>query len=75
MQNLNNILLFSLIGIDVLLIISILMQQKEGGLSTVFGGEGNVYRSRRGLAKGIHYLTVVLGVIFAILSVVILFLA
>ncbi len=75
MQNISNILLFTLIGIDVLIIISILMQQKEGGLSTVFGGEGNVYRSRRGLAKGMHYLTIILVVVFTVLSVAILFLA
>lgn len=75
MQNLNNILLFVLIGIDVLIIISILVQQKEGGLSTVFGGDGNVYRSRRGLAKGLHYLTIVLIVLFTGISVAILFLA
>ncbi|HYC79481.1 MAG TPA: preprotein translocase subunit SecG [Candidatus Binatia bacterium] len=75
MENLRDILTFILIAVDVLLIITILMQQKEGGLSTVFGGEGNVYRSRRGLAKGVHYTTVILAVIFAGLSVVVLFLA
>jgi len=72
-MNIKNILLFSLVGINVLLIISILLQQREGGLSTVFGGEGNVYRSKRGLAKGLHYFTVVLSVLFVGLSVAILF--
>ncbi|HEV8601676.1 MAG TPA: preprotein translocase subunit SecG [Patescibacteria group bacterium] len=72
-MNIKNILLFSLIGINVLLIISILLQQREGGLSTVFGGEGNVYRSKRGLAKGLHYFTIVLSVLFVGLSVAILF--
>ena len=75
MDNLSNILTFVLIAIDVLLVILILMQQREGGLSTVFGGEGNVYRSRRGLAKGIHYMTIVLAVLFVGLSVAVLFLA
>lgn len=74
MENLRNILTFALIAIDVLLVILILMQQREGGLSTVFGGEGNVYRSRRGLAKGIHYMTVILAVLFIGLSVAVLFL-
>jgi protein translocase SecG subunit len=74
MENIKNILVFALIGIDVLLVITILMQQKEGGLSTVFGGEGNVYRSRRGLAKGLHYSTVGLAVLFVVISVVVLFL-
>lgn len=73
MQNINNILVFSLIGINILLIIAILLQQREGGLSTVFGGEGNVYRSKRGLAKGLHYMTIVLAVLFAGLSAAVLF--
>jgi protein translocase SecG subunit len=75
MENIKNILVFALIAVDVLLVITVLMQQREGGLSTVFGGEGNVYRSRRGLAKGIHYLTIVLAVLFIGLSVAVLFLA
>lgn len=74
MQNLENILMFVLIGVDVLLVISILLQQKEGGLSTVFGGEGTVYRSKRGIAKGLHYLTIVLSVLFIGISVGLLFL-
>lgn len=73
-MNLQDILTFGLIGVCVLLTIAILMQQKEGGLSTVFGGEGTVYRSRRGLAKGLHYLTIALAVGFVALSVAILFL-
>lgn len=75
MENIRNILTFILIGVDVLLILTILMQQREGGLSTVFGGEGNVYRSRRGLARGIHFMTVALAVVFVGLSVVVLFLS
>lgn len=74
MENIRNILIFALIAVDVLLVITILMQQREGGLSTVFGGEGNVYRSRRGLAKGIHYMTIVLAVLFVGLSIAVLFL-
>ncbi len=74
MENIKNILVFALIVIDVLLIISVLTQQREGGLSTVFGGEGSVYRSRRGLAKGIHYATIALAVVFTVLSVLVLFL-
>ena len=75
MQNLEQILIYVLIAIDILLIGSILMQQKEGGLSTVFGGEGSVYRSKRGLARGLHYMTIVLSVLFVALSVAILFYA
>jgi len=69
-----NIVVFVLIVIDVLLVISILLQQREGGLSTVFGGEGQMYRQKRGLAKGLHYFTIVLVVLFGALSIVVLFL-
>ncbi len=69
-----NILIFTLIAVDVLLIISIMLQQREGGLSTVFGGEGNVYRSKRGIALGLHYFTIVLVVVFVALSALIVFL-
>ncbi|OGE80740.1 MAG: preprotein translocase subunit SecG [Candidatus Doudnabacteria bacterium RIFCSPLOWO2_02_FULL_48_8] len=72
-MNLKDIFTFSLIGVSVLLVIVILLQQKEGGLSTVFGGEGTVYRQKRGLAKGLHYFTVVLAVLFIALSIMVLF--
>jgi len=69
-----NILLFGVIAIDIVLVVVILLQQKEGGLSTVFGGEGGVYRTKRGFAKGLHYLTIILGILFVALSIAILFL-
>lgn len=69
-----NILLFALIIIDILLIVCILLQQREGGLSTVFGGEGSVYRSKRGIALGLHYFTIILVIIFVALSIVLVFL-
>lgn len=69
-----NLLTFVLIAVNVLLVITILLQQKEGGLSTVFGGEGSVYRSKRGLAKGLHYFTIILSVLFIGLSIAVLFL-
>lgn len=73
MQNLKNILTYTIIVIDALLIVVILLQQKEGGLSTVFGGEGTVYRSRRGIAKGLHYSTIILGALLVGLIIAILF--
>ena len=52
------------IVVSVLLIIGILMQQRGGGLSTVFGGDGNVYRTRRGVEKIIFIATIVLAALF-----------
>jgi protein translocase SecG subunit len=68
-----NVMTFILIAVDVLLVISILLQQKEGGLSTVFGGEGSVFRQKRGLARGLHYFTILLAVVFIGLSALVLF--
>lgn len=65
MQQLLNILQ---IVVSVLLIISILIQNKGAGLSGVFGGEGNVYRTKRGAEKFLFYFTIVLGLALAGLS-------
>lgn len=48
----------------VLLSASILVQQQGTGLGGAFGGEGNVYRSKRGLEKYLFYGTIVLGIGF-----------
>ena len=50
--------------VSVLLIIGILMQQRGGGLSTVFGGSGSVYRTRRGVEKVIFIATIILAALF-----------
>lgn len=50
--------------ISILLIGAILMQQKGTGLSSVFGGEGNVYRTRRGVEKLVFFSTIVLAALF-----------
>lgn len=48
----------------VLLILAILLQAKGTGLSGVFGGEGNVFRTKRGFEKILFYATIILSVIF-----------
>jgi preprotein translocase subunit SecG len=53
------------IVISILLIIVILLQQKGSGLGGAFGGESNVYRSKRGIEKTLYYTTIVLAVLFA----------
>ncbi len=50
--------------ISLLLVGSILMQQRGGGLSGVFGGDGSVYRTRRGVEKGIFIATIILATLF-----------
>lgn len=52
------------IASGVLLITFILLQTRGAGLSTVFGGEGNIYRTKRGAEKILFIGTIVLSVIF-----------
>lgn len=55
----------------VLLMLSILLQNKGGSLSGVFGGSGNVYTSKRGFDKILFYATIVLAAIFFLVSLAI----
>lgn len=50
--------------LSIILILAILLQQKGSGLGGVFGGSSNVYATRRGLDKILHYATIVVAVLF-----------
>jgi len=63
------------VGISILLVTAILLQQKGSGLSATFGGEGNVYHTKRGLERVLFISTIILATIFLILAVLNLFLA
>lgn len=52
------------ITLSGLLVIFILLQSKGSGLSGVFGGEGNVYRTKRGAEKVIFIATIVVAILF-----------
>lgn len=58
------------IVISVLIIVAILLQQRGSGLSSVFGGSGTIYRTKRGLEKGLFILTIVLVVLFVAIGIV-----
>jgi len=66
MQNILNIIQIIL---AVLLMTTILLQHRGTGLGGAFGGEGNVYRSRRGAEKFLFYATIVLAVLFVGMAV------
>lgn len=55
------ILSIVLIVLSVLLSASVLLQQRGSGLGLAFGGEGNVFRTKRGLEKILVYVTVALA--------------
>lgn len=48
----------------ILLMVSILLQERGVGLGAAFGGEGSIYRTKRGIEKGIFIGTIVFAVIF-----------
>ena len=54
--------------VSLALIGVVLLQAKGGGLSTIFGGEGSIYRTRRGLEKTLFNFTIALAVLFGIVS-------
>jgi preprotein translocase subunit SecG len=57
--------------ISVALIVVILAQAKgQGGLGGIFGGEGSVYHTRRGVEKTLFNITVGLAVLFFVISLV-----
>ncbi|PIP60164.1 preprotein translocase subunit SecG [Candidatus Uhrbacteria bacterium CG22_combo_CG10-13_8_21_14_all_47_17] len=54
----------AIITLSVLLTATILLQQRGSGLGATFGGDGNVFRTKRGLEKVLFYATIALAVIF-----------
>lgn len=56
-------------AVSLLLIIAIILQNRGAGLGGIFGGEGNVYRTKRGVEKGLYVSTIVLIVIFISLAI------
>ncbi len=58
------------IVLSIALILAILLQVRGGGLGGIFGQADTVYRTRRGVEKTLFRLTVVLVVLFIIISVI-----
>ncbi len=55
--------------LSILLVLVILMQSKGSGFSGALGGDvGSIYRSRRGLEKTLFQATIVLAVLFILMS-------
>lgn len=62
------IIKISQVIIAILLTIAILVQNRGAGLSSVFGGEGGVYRARRGAEKNLFLITIILSILFFTIS-------
>ncbi|MBI2278817.1 MAG: preprotein translocase subunit SecG [Candidatus Brennerbacteria bacterium] len=62
--------------ISLIVIGLVLIQERAGGMSGIFGGGGGTpYYARRGVEKGIFYATIVAVALFALLALLNLFLA
>jgi len=70
-RSLNPFLAAAEIIVSIALMASILLQARGAGLSSAFGGDSAVYRSRRGIEKRLFQFTVALAVLFVIFSLVV----
>lgn len=55
--------------ISALLILSVILQSRGSQAGMAFGGSGETYRSKRGVEKLLFYATIILGVLFASVSI------
>ena len=56
------------VAIAIMLMTAILLQNRGAGVGGVFGGSGGVYLTKRGLEKKLYILTIILAIIFVLLS-------
>ena len=69
MTDLTKWLMIAEVVVVIGLVISILLQSGDEGLGGMLGGGGGEsFRTKRGLEKFMYYLTIILGVTFAVLS-------
>ena len=64
-------LLIAQILVALGLIVVVMMQVKGGGLGGIFGQSDGVYRTKRGVEKSLFQVTIVLAVIFVVLSILV----
>ncbi len=72
MDNSIKALLISQIVVCGMLVASILLQNRAEGLGKMFGGGGEVFRTKRGLEKFLYYFTIFLIAVLVVLSLAIL---
>lgn len=57
--------------LDLALIVLVVLQTREEGLSSMFGGSDmGIYKTRRGVEKTMFQATIALGILFLLLSVI-----
>jgi len=60
------------IAAAIALVVLILLQMQGSGLSGSFGGTGEFYRSKRSIEKLLMWSTVVVAIVFALISLLLL---
>ncbi len=60
--------------LSVTMVVLVLMQGKGGGLGGIFGGDGGVYKTRRGVEKVVFQATIAISVVFFAVSLLIVIL-
>lgn len=58
--------------LSVALVLAVLFQVRGGGLGGIFGQADTVYRTKRGVEKVLFQITIVLVVLFVIISLLML---
>lgn len=69
MQSLIPLIPYAQMGLALLLVIGVLLQQRGTGLGSTFGGAGVGYSTKRGAEKVIFYFTVVVSILFILTSI------
>jgi len=69
----HSVLIVTHIIVSILLILSILSQQRSAGLSATFGGGGGFHVSKRGAEKVLFNMTVIFAILFIACSILYLF--
>jgi len=67
---LQNILLYVQIVVCALIVVSVLLQNRAEGLGKMFGGGGEVFRTKRGFEKFLYYFTMFLALVLVAISLV-----
>lgn len=61
--------LIAQIVLSIVLIVTILLQSRGAGLGSAWGGEGQMYGTRRGVEKLLFRTTVLASVLFILISI------
>lgn len=64
-----NVFLIVQIILAVLLIVTILLQGRGAGLGSAWGGDGELYGTRRGVEKILFRSTILIALLFVIISI------